>query len=692
MTRLFSMLLGALVTAGGAPGDECPASPALREAHARPRLAPGERPWAMAALPARPSPAPVPAAALPVPHSEARRHLLRRLTFVLSGLPPREDDAGAFLADPSPRALDTVLGRLLADSTAAQRLAEVWLRATGHADRWPDAPAAAGAPPGEAWRYRDWLVSSLRSSPDPSRLARLTLAGDSAAGSEPGAPNPSGLTATMWHLTAAPPTTDYEETVVRWAGRQAERTAQAFLGLDLSCASCHDHPALPLPTIEAAGLVSIFAHSHAYVRGPDGTPTFNRVSTATPTTRKKRAGALAAIAAAEAVVDGMRHEFALLTAAEFLPQTAEYVRAAWAWHQATQGSRAAFAASRGLLEAPLEHWGAALGLGGDPPAHSMSTPWWAGWVHARAEGTPAAIAAAARVIQDSHTTDKHSPFFNPSPAMDAFFTLDQQTRLARQAEKAAALRRRLPDDPQIPALAEGAPPGLEPPALPPQLPTLLTRGARPMEIIPPAAGRRALATWLEGEGATFFTRLAALRLAEGLGHSLLPEPSGLGLWASARPAEAAALDAVAARLRTGGWPAAAREVLRLQAAAPPRPPLRLGGSEWRDAVLFVTGRLDPRQGGPPDPAPDSPRRGLYREWAPLPPAPTEAFLHAHAAALADLARQKAGTDPAVQLTFITFRLFQRQPTAAERAERGGASDLAARCAQFLTSEEFRSLP
>jgi len=688
----MGLAMGTALEAAASDPSACPAPDAVRAAHARPVLAPGERSWAMRPLPAAPAAPTAPAVLLPAPHSEERRHLLRRLTFVMSGLPPREDDAQAFLADPSPRALDKVVERLTASAAARQRLTEVWLRATGYVDRWPEAPAEATLQAAEAWRYRDWVVNALGQTTAPLALARLTLTGDREPGTRPAAASPASLTATLWHIADAPPAGDYEETVMQWASHQAERTSRTFLGLDLTCARCHDHPSLPLTGEEAAGLVAIFAHSHALVPGPDGLPALKRISTTPARVVEKRDRDLAALKTEQDRLQALRREFALGATAEFLPQTAEYVRAAWAWHHSPQGTLAAWASSRGLLEAPLARWAAALGLGGEPPVSSLRAPWWSDWVEAREQATPEAIAFVARTVQQRHQADENSPFFDTSQTMDALFTADQQVQIKRQTEKINARRRQLPAESQVPALAEGAAPDMEPPALAPQLPILLTGTPQPGPITPPSAGRNALATWLESEGAPFFTRLAALRLAEGLGHPLLPAPSSLRLWAAARPPEADAVDALASQLRGGGWPAAARHILRLQAAQPAREPLVLGASEWRDAVLFVTETLDPRQGGPPDAATDSPRRGLYREWAPIPSAPSEDFLKTQAAALAALARKKGGADTSVQLTFVTYRLFQRQPTAAERAQLTTPADFPALCARLLQSAEFRTLP
>jgi len=644
----------------------------------------------MAPLPSRP-PDPPPVGLAP-PHSEDRRLLIRRLTLVLTGLPPREDDAHAFLEDPSSRALESALRRLTADATAPQRLGEAWLRATGYIDRWPESDSSVVQPASEAWRYRDWVVSSLASTTDVRPLARMTLAGDARSATATATPSPHSLTATLWHLTTTRLGPDFEESVVEWSGRQAERTVRAFLGIDLSCARCHDHPAVPLPTDQAAGLVAAFAHTQAFARSPEGTPELNRVSTTPATTTKRRQRDIEVIADLEARLQQRREAFALIAAAEFLPQTAEYVRAAWAWHKNPSGTLAAFSATRGLLAEPLGRWLQALGLESDPPPHSLTTPWWAPWESARQSGTPDAIAEAARTIQESHRADRHSPFFSTSPAMDAFFTLDQQTQLLRQSEKIDALRKKLPADVRVAALAEGSPPGMEPPALVPTLPTLLTGGASPTPITPPGAGRRALATWLETEGAPLFARLAAVRLAEALGNPIVPPPSSLHLWSATRPNEASTVDDIAACLVTGGWPAAAKRILTHQAIAPNRPPLTLGHSEWRDSILFVTGTLDARQGGPPDASPASPRRSLYREWAPIPSPPDPDFLASQAAALAALAQRKGGADPKVQLTFLTHRLFQRPPTAAELSRPGNADTLVSLCAEFLQCEEFRTFP
>lgn len=619
--------------------------------------------------------------------------MARRFTFVLSGLPPREDDVQAFLADASPQALDKLLDRLVAAAAAPQRLAEVWLRATGFVDRWPSVEMPVSAQPAEAWRYRDWVVNALRGTRDVRPLARLTLAGDGQPPAKSGGMDRRAITATQWHLYGLPAMADFEQTVVEWSGRQAERTALTFLGIDLTCARCHDHPALPLSSEEAAGLVAIFAHTRAFVPSASGAPQWHRVATGTEASRQKRQRILEAIAAEEGKVEAMRREFALVAAAEFLPQTAEYVRAAWAWQSKPTDSLAAFAASRGLLEEPLHKWVEMLGLGGDAPTHALTAPWWAAWSAARDAGTSEAVATAARAIQETHRIDANSPFFSMSPSMDAFFTRDQQMQVGRMAGKVAALRRTLPEDDTLPALGEGSPPGIDPPALLPSLPALFTGGAASTPITPPGAGRRALVTWLEGEGARFFARLSAIRLAQGLGAPLLSEPVNLQLWSGRSPPEVERIDSVAAALISGGWPAAAKRALLFQAAATSRPPLAMGGSEWRDAVLFAAGTLDPRQGGAPDSAPDSTRRSLYREWAPVPSPPTADFLDAQATALAALARRKGGSDPVVQITWLMHHLFQRSPTASERESFLSApSALDALCAQLFQSEEFRVMP
>ncbi|MBC7817366.1 MAG: PSD1 domain-containing protein [Planctomycetaceae bacterium] len=92
-----------------------------------------------------------------------RRTWLRRATFDLTGLPPAPEELDAFLADESDQAFERVVDRLLNSPTYGQRWARHWLDVVRYADYHDGDPKARDATcePLQAWRYRDWVVDSF---------------------------------------------------------------------------------------------------------------------------------------------------------------------------------------------------------------------------------------------------------------------------------------------------------------------------------------------------------------------------------------------------------------------------------------------------------------------------------------------------------------------------------------------------
>ena len=139
---------------------------------------------------------------------------LRRVTLDLTGMIPTSAEAREFLDDPSPYKRERLIDRLLASPGYARRMQDVfdmmWM------ERRPELHV-----PGPQWR--EYLRRSFAENKPYDRLVGEILSADGA--------DPAGRPAAKFLLDReADP-----NLLTRDVGR-------LFLGVDLQCAQCHDHP------------------------------------------------------------------------------------------------------------------------------------------------------------------------------------------------------------------------------------------------------------------------------------------------------------------------------------------------------------------------------------------------------------------------------------------------------------------
>lgn len=170
-----------------------------------------------------------------LPAAVANALLLRRVTYDLTGLPPTPEEMEVFATDPSPEAYERVVDRLLASPRFGEKWARHWLDVVRYAES--DGYKQDAYRP-QAWRYRDWVVGAFNDDLPYDRFVQEQLAGDVMF---PG--DPSALVATGFYRAAV-----YEynnrDALTQWSGILAETTdtvGDAFLGLGLQCARCHNH-------------------------------------------------------------------------------------------------------------------------------------------------------------------------------------------------------------------------------------------------------------------------------------------------------------------------------------------------------------------------------------------------------------------------------------------------------------------
>lgn len=185
-----------------------------------------------------------------------KRTLLRRATFDLTGLPPTPDEVAAFAADERPDAFARVVERLLDSPAYGERWGRHWLDVVRYADsNGLDENVAHG----NAWRFRDYVVSAFNRDKPLDQFIREQLAGDllpfTSDTQRAEQLIATGFLALGPKVIAEPDELKMEMDII---DEQIDTLGKAFLGLTLGCARCHDHKFDPLQTADYYALAGIF--------------------------------------------------------------------------------------------------------------------------------------------------------------------------------------------------------------------------------------------------------------------------------------------------------------------------------------------------------------------------------------------------------------------------------------------------
>jgi hypothetical protein len=193
------------------------------------------------------------------PSAEAdRRALARRAYFGVTGLPPGDEELREFLDDKSADAWPRLVDRLLASPHYGEHWARHWLDVVRFAET---NSFERDGPKPNAWKYRDYVIRSFNADKPYDQFVREQLAGD-----ELDEMTDDSVIATgyyrlgLWDDEPADPVqafADERDDIV-------STTSQAFLGLTVGCARCHDHKIDPIPQKDYYGLVAFIADVTTY--------------------------------------------------------------------------------------------------------------------------------------------------------------------------------------------------------------------------------------------------------------------------------------------------------------------------------------------------------------------------------------------------------------------------------------------
>jgi cytochrome c553 len=172
--------------------------------------------------------------------------LLRRLSFVLTGLPPAPDLVKTFPAhfekDPD-AALAAVVDDLLKSPAFGERIARHWMDVVRYTDTYGyewDNPAKG------SWEYRDYLIRTFNSDVGFDQVIREQIAGDLLAA--PRVDRASGFNECLigpmfYHLGEHRHGDNEILNGVReeMIDNKIDASSKAFLAMTVACARCHDH-------------------------------------------------------------------------------------------------------------------------------------------------------------------------------------------------------------------------------------------------------------------------------------------------------------------------------------------------------------------------------------------------------------------------------------------------------------------
>lgn len=187
----------------------------------------------------------------PAPEAQ-KTQLIRRATYDLTGLPPTPAEVDAFVADQTPDAWPRLIERLLASPHYGEKWARHWMDVIRYAET---EGFEYDGNKENIWRYRDYLIDAFNDDIPYARFVTEQIAGD-----EISPPTRQSITATGFLRVMQSDTSPPDAMLAKYdvLADIVQVTGEAFLGMSLGCARCHDHKKDPLTQTDYYSFMSFF--------------------------------------------------------------------------------------------------------------------------------------------------------------------------------------------------------------------------------------------------------------------------------------------------------------------------------------------------------------------------------------------------------------------------------------------------
>lgn len=191
--------------------------------------------------------------------SASRGTFLRRVSYILTGLPPEPEDVARFMADESLQVPEREIDRLLASHAFGERMASPWMNVARYAE---DQAHQVGNDVKQfypnAHLYRHWVMEAFNGDMPYDQFIRLQLAAD-VLGQDSDLP-------ALGFLGLGPKYYDRQRLSVmadEWEDR-VDTVTRGFLGLTVACARCHQHKFDPITAEDYHALAGVFASTEMF--------------------------------------------------------------------------------------------------------------------------------------------------------------------------------------------------------------------------------------------------------------------------------------------------------------------------------------------------------------------------------------------------------------------------------------------
>ncbi|MCS5583503.1 MAG: DUF1549 domain-containing protein, partial [Pseudomonadales bacterium] len=181
-----------------------------------------------------------------------RATLARRVSLVLTGLPPEIDVLETYIHDSSPTAYSKLVETLLANPRYGEHQARYWLDAV----RYGDTHGLHLDNKRGIYPYRDWVVGALNDNLPMDQFIRWQLAGDLLADPTLGQRVATGF------VRLNPSTAEGGAIPAEFQAKnnfdRTETLGTVLLGMTLTCSRCHTHKYDPITQTEYYQLLAFF--------------------------------------------------------------------------------------------------------------------------------------------------------------------------------------------------------------------------------------------------------------------------------------------------------------------------------------------------------------------------------------------------------------------------------------------------